>query len=95
MQGEPLTELPTSLEDSVQTNLDELTERIISARMQNNSSMEDDAERDYRFAFALISSKQWVARPCNSCAEDKVCSSATARCTYERCCGLASASCAA
>ncbi len=52
MQGEPLTELPTSIEDSVQTNLDELTERIISARMQNNPSMEDDAERDYRFVHA-------------------------------------------
>ena len=54
MQGEPLTELPTSREASIQTNLDELTERIISARMQNNTSMEDDAERDYRFANAPV-----------------------------------------
>ena len=49
-----MTELPTSREDSVQTNLDELTERIIAARMQNNSSMEDDAERDYRFVLLRV-----------------------------------------
>ncbi|CAL5227490.1 g10471 [Coccomyxa viridis] len=62
-QGEPLTELPTSLEDSVQTNLDELTERIISARMQNNSSMEDDAERDYRMATLPLQQHQRWKRP--------------------------------
>jgi len=49
MQGEPLKELPTSVEDSIQSNVDELLERIMSARMQNSTTMEDEAERHYRY----------------------------------------------
>ena len=48
MQGEPLTEMPSSREESIQTNIDGLLKRIMNARMQQNTSMEDEAERDYR-----------------------------------------------
>lgn len=48
MQGEPLTEMPSSREESIQTNIDDLLKRIMNARMQQNTSMEDEAERDYR-----------------------------------------------
>lgn len=40
--------MPTSREESIQTNVDELLEKIIAARLQGDPSLEDDAERDYR-----------------------------------------------
>lgn len=49
VEGEPLKELPISVEDSIQSNVDELLERIMSARMQNSTTMEDEAERHYRY----------------------------------------------
>ena len=59
MQGEPLKELPTSVEDSIQSNVDELLERIMSARMQNSTTMEDEAEMYYRYVSALDNQLNW------------------------------------
>ena len=59
IQGEPLKELPSSVEDSIQSNVDELLERIMSARMQNSATMEDEAERSYRYVSAPESCPNW------------------------------------
>ena len=40
--------MPSANEDSIQTNIDQLLQRIMQARMQQDPAAEDDAERDYR-----------------------------------------------
>lgn len=40
--------MPSANEDSIQTNIDQLLQRIMQARMQQDPGAEDDAERDYR-----------------------------------------------
>ena len=59
VQGEPLKELPSSVEDSIQSNVDELLERIMSARMQNSTTMEDEAEVYYRYVSAPENHPNW------------------------------------
>ncbi len=48
LQGKPSTEMTSSREESIQTNIDNLLKRVMDARMQQNTSMEDEAERLYR-----------------------------------------------
>ena len=48
LQGAEAREVPSANEDSIQTNIDQLLQRIMQARMQQDPGAEDDAERDYR-----------------------------------------------
>ena len=59
MQGEPLKELPSSTEDSIQSNVDVLLARIMSARMQNSTTMEDEAEWNYRYVWTPENYPNW------------------------------------